>query len=153
MIDIQKLIDDMSVEELCGQVLAYDVQPKDDEQETLEIIKKIKPGTLFVCGESKNSVEELTPLFEKTKRLSDYASQVAKVPCLVATDIENGPGSYCRPLPDLPNPMAWGACNDPALIERAGELTGRICRRAGIHYTLGPVVDLSLNFRNPLPTG
>lgn len=150
MIDIQKLIDDMSVEELCGQVLAYDVQPKDDEQETLEIIKKIKPGTLFVCGESKNSVEELTPLFEKTKRLSDYASQVAKVPCLVATDIENGPGSYCRPLPDLPNPMAWGACNDPALIERAGELTGRICRRAGIHYTLGPVVDLSLNFRNPL---
>lgn len=150
MVDIKKLIDEMSVEELCGQVLAYDIQPNDSEEETLEIIEKIKPGTLFVCGVQRNSVEELTPLFEKTKKFSEYASQVTKVPCLVATDIENGPGSYCRPLPELPNPMAWGACNDPELIERAGELTGRICRRAGIHYTLGPVVDLSLNFRNPL---
>lgn len=150
MVDIKKLIDEMSVEELCGQVLAYDIQPKDSEEETLKIIEKIKPGTLFVCGEQRDSVEELTPLFDKTKKYSEYASKVAKVPCLVATDIENGPGSYCRPLPELPNPMAWGACNDPELIERAGELTGRICRRAGVHYTLGPVVDLSLNFRNPL---
>lgn len=150
MVDIKKWIDEMSVEELCGQVLAYDIQPKDSEEETLKIIEKIKPGTLFVCGEQRDSVEELTPLFDKTKKYSEYASKVAKVPCLVATDIENGPGSYCRPLPELPNPMAWGACNDPELIERAGELTGRICRRAGVHYTLGPVVDLSLNFRNPL---
>lgn len=150
MVDIKKWIDEMSVEELCGQVLAYDIQPKDSEEETLKIIEKIKPGTLFVCGEQRDSVEELTPLFDKTKKFSEYASKVAKVPCLVATDIENGPGSYCRPLPELPNPMAWGACNDPELIERAGELTGRICRRAGVHYTLGPVVDLSLNFRNPL---
>ena len=150
MVDIKKWIDEMSVEELCGQVLAYDIQPKDSEEETLKVIEKIKPGTLFVCGEQRDSVEELTPLFEKTKKFSEYASKVAKVPCLVATDIENGPGSYCRPLPELPNPMAWGACNDPELIERAGELTGRICRRAGVHYTLGPVVDLSLNFRNPL---
>lgn len=150
MIDLKKLVENMSVEELCGQVLCYDVQPKDGEEETLEVIRKIKPGSLFVCGEQKNSVEDLKPLFEKFDRYREYATEVTKIPCLIATDIENGPGSFCKPLPELPNPMAWGACNDAAMIERAGELTGRICRRAGIHYTLGPVVDLNLNFRNPV---
>lgn len=150
MIDLKKLVENMSVEELCGQVLCYDVQPKDGEEETLEVIRKIKPGSLFVCGEQKNSVEDLKPLFEKFDRYRKYATEVTKIPCLIATDIENGPGSFCKPLPELPNPMAWGACNDAAMIERAGELTGRICRRAGIHYTLGPVVDLNLNFRNPV---
>jgi beta-N-acetylhexosaminidase len=150
MLDFIKLVDNMSVEELCGQVLAYDIQPKDSEEKTLEVIEKIKPGTLFIAGVQRDSVEELKPFLDKVNRYREYATKITKIPCLMSTDIENGPGSFCRPLPELPNPMAWGACNDEKMIERAGELTGRICRRAGIHYTLGPVVDLSLNFRNPL---
>lgn len=148
--DLKKMIDEMSIEELCGQVLAYDIQPRDNVEETLAVIEKIKPGALFVCGTNRDSVEELRPCFEQIKMYQKFASQTAKVPCLMVTDIENGPGSFCSPLPELPKPMAWGACDDAELIERAGELTGKICRKIGIHYTLGPVVDLSLNFRNPL---
>lgn len=150
MVNLKKIIDGMTVEELCGQVLAYDVQPRDEEEETLSVIRKIKPGTLFIAGVERDSVEQLQPFFRQIAKYRDAATEASGIPCMVSTDIENGPGSFCKPLPELPNPMAWGACNDEKLIERAGELTGRICRRIGVHYTLGPVVDLSLNFRNPL---
>ena len=149
--NIKKIIDEMSVEELCGQVLSYDIQPCDTEEETLDVIKKIIPGSLFVCGESTENIEELTPKFERDKAFQKKATKRAGgIPCIIATDVEYGPGSYCKALPALPNPMAWGACNDEKLIERAGELTGRICRKIGIQYILGPVLDLNINFRNPL---
>ena len=145
--DIKKLVDNMSIEELCGQVLSYDIQPGDTEEETLEVIEKIMPGSLFVCGVQKETVEELMPKFEKDKEFQRKATaRAGGIPCIMAADVEHGPGSFCQPLPELPNPMAWGACNDEKLIERAGELTGRICRKLGIHYIFGPVVDLNMNF-------
>ena len=149
--DIKKLVENMSVEELCGQVLSYDIQPNDTDEETLAVIEKIMPGSLFICGDEKQSIEELMPKFEKDKAFQKSATKSAKgIPCIMATDVEHGPGAFCKPLPELPNPMAWGACNDEKLIERAGELTGRICRKLGIHYIFGPVVDLNINFRNPI---
>lgn len=149
--DIKKLVESMSVEELCGQVLSYDIQPGDTDEETLETIEKILPGSLFVCPEDKDTIEELEPRFERNKGFQRVATQRASgIPCIMATDVEHGPGAYCKALPELPNPMAWGACNDEKLIERAGELTGRICRKIGIHYIFGPVVDLNINFRNPV---
>ncbi len=147
--DINKLVDSLTIEEMCGQVLCYDIQPEDKVDETNEVIKRIHMGSIFV-----------TPKTCEKNRLQDYVNQdfayeklveeTTGIPCLTATDVEHGPGSYCPSLPSLPNPMAWGACNDEKLIQRAGELTGRICRKMGIQYILGPVVDLNINFRNAL---
>lgn len=53
-------------------------------------------------------------------------------------------------LPTLPNAMAWGACDDVELIEKAAEITAKICRLHGIVWTLSPVVDLNINHNNPL---
>ena len=44
--DIKKLVESMSVEELCGQVLSYDIQPGDTDEDTLETIEKILPVLL-----------------------------------------------------------------------------------------------------------
>lgn len=147
--DIRKIVEEMSVEALCGQVLSYDVQPGDTEEETLETIKRIRPGSLFLVGAKEKSVADLAPRFERDRRFAEYAKEVTGFPLLVCTDVEHGPGSYCKPLPELSNPMSWGACNDERLIERAGELTGRICRKIGVHYALAPMIDLCYNFRNP----
>lgn len=147
--DLRKIVEELSVEELCGQVLAYDVQPEDTEEETLKIIDRIRPGALFLVGSKEKTVADLAPRFERDKRFAEYAKRTTGFPLLVCTDVEHGPGSYCKPLPELSNPMSWGACNDEKLIERAGELTGRICRKVGVHYALAPMIDLCFNFRNP----
>lgn len=148
--DIRKLVDEMSIEDLCGQVLCYDVQPEDTPEETYRVIKHIRPGSLFLCGIDDRDKEKLEKKFAQDRLYEKYATELTGYPLLMCTDIEHGPGSYCKGLPSLPNPMAWASCNDEKMIERAGELTARISRKIGMHYTLGPVVDLNINFRNPL---
>ena len=51
--------------------------------------------------------------------------------------------------PTLPDSMAWGACNDAALLKKAGEETAKICRKNGNHWAFAPVVDLNINPNNP----
>ena len=94
-------------------------------------------------------MEELEEQFQRDRGYYKHATKITGIPCIMSTDIENGPGCMYKPLPELTNPMSWGACNDETLLERAGELTGRICRKIGIHFALAPVIDLFYNFRTP----
>ena len=146
--DIKKIVDSLSIEELCQQVLVRSLSNKYDPSDVKERIKQNPVGS-FYCDqvEEKIGMEKLNQKFENDKSYHALAKEITGLPCIMTTDIEYGPGSYCWDLPSMPNPMAWGACNDVALIERAGELTGRICRKAGVNHILAPVVDLNINFQ------
>ncbi len=143
--DYKKIVDNMTLEVLCGQVLAYDIQPNDTYDETKRIIEHIRPGGLFIHQKTVNNRGKINS--EQERQLKALAGEVSGIPCIMLTDVEHGPGSYDTELPFLPNPMAWGACDDEKLIERAGELTAQICRKHNIQYSLSPIVDLNLNFR------
>lgn len=148
--DIKKIVDKMNIDELCSQVLAHDIQNKDTNVETKTVIDKDNPGALYVSQVEYRTIRELVDKAKSDKEWRDYATKKSGYPTLMTTDAEYGPGSFSKPLPEMPNPMAWGACNDEKLIESAGELTGRILRKYGINHILAPVVDLNINFENPL---
>jgi beta-N-acetylhexosaminidase len=46
--------------------------------------------------------------------------------------------------------MAAGAAGDLALIREMGRITAREGRAVGVHWTFSPVVDLNVNFQNPV---
>ncbi|MBR1867693.1 MAG: hypothetical protein IJ800_03835 [Clostridia bacterium] len=150
MADIEKILNSLSLEQMCGQVLAYDIQPRDVKAEAVDIIKKMQPGSLFMCARPNVTSHTMQRKDWLNKDLQRIATESAGIPCINCTDVEYGPGSFHSNLPELPNPMAWAACGDEKLVERAGELTGRIMRKCGIQFMLGPMVDLVVNFRNPL---
>ncbi len=145
MMDYRRIVDTMDLETLCGQVLAYDIQPGDSYEETERIIRRIRPGGLFLHQKSKTNRGKLNE--QQEVELSKLAEELSGIPCVMLTDVENGPGSYDATFPFLPAPMAWGACDDEALIERAGELTAQFCRSHNIQYTLSPLVDMNREFR------
>lgn len=136
---IDSLIESMSIDELIGQLLIYCYSPKWTDEEFTELVRRTKPGGLFF-----NSA---TP--EIIKRFVDIANKEERVPVIVSADVENGPGCAIKGETLLPFAMAWGACDDPALLEKAGEATAAIARKNGIHWTFAPDVDLSLNPNNP----
>lgn len=86
----------------------------------------------------------------------------AKVPLLVTTDMESGPGmrlggGYTLPhlLPlgggtSLPPAMALGAIGDAALAEQVGAVTAREARAVGVHLNFAPVLDVNSNPLNPI---
>ena len=86
----------------------------------------------------------------------------ARVPLLVTTDMENGPGmrlggGYTLPhlLPlgggtVFPPVMALGAAGSDSLAFEVGRVTGIEARAVGVHLTFAPVLDVNSNPLNPI---
>ena len=141
--NIEAIIEKMTLDDLCGQVLCYSVpldKSENELEEFEEIFKRTKPGGVFmheVTGEQIKTV---------TKLVNTYTC----VPVIVSGDTEYGP----NPIKDcehiLPNQMAWGACDDEKLIEKGGKATAQLCRKNGMHWSYAPVVDINYNKDNPV---
>ena len=79
------------------------------------------------------------------------AQMRAAVPLLVVSDLETGPGMRLSPGGTvMPPSMAFGAAGDAALAREAGRATAAEARAAGIHMTLGPLLDVNSNPANPI---
>lgn len=137
--DYDKIIDSLSLEDLCAQLLCVDISDKADPTVIEEMLKTVKPGGIFVAGMSA----------EKIKYYKELANKYCPLPLIVSADVEFGPGSAIKGLKILPHPMAWGACDDSELVEEAGYLTAKISKLSGIDYTFSPMVNLSLNPNSP----
>ena len=97
-----------------------------------------------------------------------YASKLnelqarARVPLLIASDMENGPGMrlgniYALPslLPQgggtvFPPVMALGATGSEELAYKLGQVLGSEARAIGVHIVFGPVLDVNSNPLNPI---
>ncbi len=135
--DIMKRLQGLETADLIGQLLCYDIYDKDDPAEVEKILKKIRPGGIFLTRTTR----------EKVKLYTDMANKYTKLPVIVAADIECGPGAVVKGEGLLPHPMAWGAADDPVLLNRAARAVGHICRDIGVHWTFSPIVDMNYNFR------
>ncbi len=94
-------------------------------------------------------------------KLNHY-QRVARVPLLIASDMENGSGmrlggSYALPslIPQgggtvFPPVMAIGATRSDDLAYRLGKVLGAEARAVGVHLVFGPVLDVNSNPLNPI---
>ncbi|HEY0241028.1 MAG TPA: glycoside hydrolase family 3 N-terminal domain-containing protein, partial [Gemmatimonadaceae bacterium] len=92
----------------------------------------------------------------------NHMQRLARVPLLVASDMENGTGmrlgnSYALPsmLPQgggtvFPPVMALGATGSEDLAYQLGKVLGAEARAVGVHLTFGPVLDVNANPLNPI---
>ncbi len=86
----------------------------------------------------------------------------ARVPLLIASDMENGTGmrmANMYHLPTLlpqgggtvfPSTMALGATGSEDLAYSLGRILGREARAVGVHMTFAPVLDVNSNPLNPI---
>jgi beta-N-acetylhexosaminidase len=86
----------------------------------------------------------------------------SRVPLLIASDMENGPGmrmGNIYALPSLltqgggtvfPPVMALGATGSTDLAYKLGEVLGSEARAVGVHMVFGPVLDVNSNPLNPI---
>jgi beta-N-acetylhexosaminidase len=92
----------------------------------------------------------------------NHMQRLARVPLLVASDMENGTGmrlgnSYALPsmLPQgggtvFPPVMALGATGSEDLAYQLGKVLGAEARAVGVHLVFGPVLDVNANPLNPI---
>ena len=140
--DTEKLLERLDLDDLIGQMLCFDLPSSLTEEEVENLVKKTKAGSFFVSMPGEGQIAHATKMMEK----------YTKLPGMIAADVECGPGHVmgAAKIPTLPAPMAWGACNDPELIEKAHIATGEWCREHGIHWSFSPIVDINYNPNNPV---
>jgi beta-N-acetylhexosaminidase len=86
----------------------------------------------------------------------------AKVPVLIGSDMENGPGMRLGNIYALPSMlsqgggtvfppvMALGATGSEDLAYKLGQVLGSEARAIGVHMVFGPVLDVNSNPLNPI---
>jgi beta-N-acetylhexosaminidase len=89
-----------------------------------------------------------TPL--ETADLNHRLNAKAKVPLLVAADLEAGPGMRFPDLVFGPSAMAVAATGDPGLAERRARATAEAARALGIQVVFAPVADVNNDPDNPV---
>lgn len=154
----QRTLDEMTLEEKAGQLIMpwvlgdFAPEGSDSHERIFRYIEEQKIGGVIM------SVG--TP-FEVAAKLNDLQAH-AKVPLLVAADLETGAGFRMRGavhMPgnidlggatDFPSLMAVGASGDERLAYEMGRITALEARAVGIHVPFAPVLDVNSNPDNPI---
>ncbi len=129
----------MSLEEKVGHLLC----PEDRNcsvEEWQALMRDVPLGSVFF---GVNEPERLRACLEAVQAAS-------RIPVLVASDLEHGAGIMIQGCVQFPMAMACGAANDADFVYQMGQATAREGRAHGVHWTFSPVVDLNLNFQNPV---
>ncbi len=97
-------------------------------------------GGFLIFGGARTAVAELAAELHERSR----------IPLLLAADAERGAGQQFDGCVALPPLGALGFVGDLASMRRAGQVTARDLRRAGINWALAPVCDLDFPPGNPI---
>ncbi|MGQ9801755.1 MAG: glycoside hydrolase family 3 N-terminal domain-containing protein [Candidatus Saccharicenans sp.] len=143
---VEKTIRKMSLEEKIGQLVVarytgeffnYD-SPYLKNLE--ELVQKYHLGGLILFGGEALETAYFTNHFQK----------LARVPLLIASDLERGTGNQVTGATLFPPLMALGAADSEELAYEMGRITAIEGRALGIHMTYAPVVDVNINPDNPI---
>jgi len=129
----------MSLEEKIGHLLCPE-DPGYSPEEWKEILRDVPLGSVFVGYGNVPG----------TRAAIEAIQAVSRIPVLIASDLEHGAGAMITECTNFPFPMALGATDDLEMARCMGRATAGEGRGYGVHWTFSPVVDLNINFQNPV---
>ncbi|MFC2164570.1 glycoside hydrolase family 3 N-terminal domain-containing protein, partial [Acidobacteriota bacterium] len=143
---VRKTLENMTIEEKIGQMIACrcTVRFMNGESESLgelkTLVREQKVGGFVLFGGD---------VFEAA-HLNNTLQETARIPLLIASDLERGLGNQIDGAILFPPAMSYGAADSEELAYTLGKITAREARAVGIHMTYAPVVDVNINPDNPI---
>lgn len=129
----------MTEEEKLGQLFCL-ITYTADEEYLQHLIKDLHVGGIMLrTMESDEIVQSVS-----------ISQQSAKIPLLISANLEAGLNQTCVGGTRVGCQMAIAATADVSLAGKLGEIVGSESTALGINWAFAPVVDLDLNFRNPI---
>jgi len=86
----------------------------------------------------------------ETAYLLNHLQRTARIPLLVASDLERGAGSRIEGATVFPPLMGFGAAGSEESAESLGRITAAEGRALGIHLACAPVADVNIDPSNPI---
>ncbi|CDO37910.1 glycoside hydrolase family 3 protein [Novosphingobium sp. KN65.2] len=129
-----------------------------------ELSTEDKVGQLFVLSSTNDDIDEIDRHcalgvggihrfpghdLERAWAATRAAIERSAIPPLISGDIEGGSLSHFYACP-VPNQMGLAAANDLEQSRRIASIIALESRAMGFNWTFSPVVDVNVNFRNPV---
>ncbi|MCM1173665.1 MAG: glycoside hydrolase family 3 protein [Blautia sp.] len=129
----------LSLDEKLGQLFFPIGYSPNEQYLQYEILNRNPGGMMFRTGKS----EELLSAYS-------YLQEHAKVPMLLAANLEAGGDGIVEEGTAFGKQMQAAATGDPEQAYRLGKIACSEGQAVGCNYAFAPVVDIDLNYHNPI---
>ena len=149
-IDIDALIERMTVEQKVGQLLLVSFGGTKLDAAAAKLLDEDEPGGVALFSRNIVSPEQTATLVQALRRHDPRVGSV-RIPTFVAVDQEGGNVVRLKNMATvLPTAMALGATDDEVLARQVGRALGRDLVAWGFNMNLAPVLDVNSNPKNPV---
>ena len=136
---VEETIKSMTIEEKIGQ-LFINMGSSTDEQYLKDVVNKYKFGAVrYNPGTAEQVLEQNRVLQENSK-----------IPLLIAANAETGGNGAFMGGTEVGVPTKIAATRNPKYAYEMGRVSGIECAAIGANWTFAPVVDIMMNWRNPV---
>ena len=129
-----------NLNEKLGQMVIIRMQGKQVTGEVIQMIKEYKVGGIILYSSNYDSIDSMIDLINELKEIN---KKYNKYPLFICTDQDGG--RVNRMPKDFKNIKSSGKLiknEDVELIERAGEVAGKMLSRVGYNVDFAPVLDI-----------
>lgn len=136
---VEDTINSMTIEEKIGQLFCTIGMSPDENYLKYNILNKHIGGILFRNGES-----------EEMQKAHNFLQENSKIPLLIAANLEAGGDGIATDGTAYAKQMQVAAANDPEYAYKLGKISCSEGAAVGCNWAFAPVVDIDMNFRNPI---
>lgn len=138
---VETTLSRMSVRQKVGQLLCLYMPATGIEEWTQRLeASGIEPGAVMLTARS----------YEEAQRDVRHLQEWSELPLLVSGNLESGASNLIRGTEAFATPMQVAATGDPVHAERLAVHCARVADEVGMNWAFAPVVDVTLNPRNPV---
>ncbi|MEI2802617.1 MAG: glycoside hydrolase family 3 N-terminal domain-containing protein [Trichococcus flocculiformis] len=136
---VNRTLENLTLDEKVGQLFCP-IGMSTDEKALFDLAANKKVGgLLFRPGKG-----------EEVQQAHRYLQQQAKVPMLIAANLEAGGTGSAIDGTRIGNPMLLAAGQDAEFGHHLGEVCAKEGSAVGVNWAFAPVVDIDYNFHNPI---
>ncbi len=144
---VEPLLQSLTLREKIGQTVQVCLTRQILDGRLEDYFAEYPVGSVFTGGEIIKQADEKS---DGIRALLARCNDANSFPLLVAGDLESGAGAAVADKTRFPTLLALGSTDDESLAYEYGKYTALEGRSAGFNWTFSPVVDLMLNWLNPI---
>jgi len=136
---VEETLQSMSLHEKVGQLFCP-IGSSDDKQDLEAFIVDYHPGGIMYRPDEGAKIQETHRLLQ----------ELSSIPLLISANLEAGGNGIATDGTYFGKQMQVAATDNEDMAYKLGLVSGREGRAAGCNWAFAPIVDIDMNYRNPI---